>query len=74
MPAAMEHAIEHLHRRGFARAIFADDPMDCAWFDAKVYAVIGDARPKSLGQAAQFDGWECAGSHGWISRLPIRAI
>ena len=56
-----EDTVKHLHRCGFARAIFADDPVNAPSFNAQVDSIISDARPEALSQSTQFDCWKWAG-------------
>jgi hypothetical protein len=68
-----KHAIQHLHRRGFTGAIFADYSMDTASLDPKIYPVIGDAGAKAFTQAPQFDRWKCAGHFREVSEFDVKS-
>jgi len=47
-------AVEDVHQRRLAGAVFAQQGMDLAWFQRQVDMVIGQNARKSLGNATQF--------------------
>src|ERR1019366_8163543 len=58
-----QHAVKDLHGGGFAYAVFTDDAMNRARFDAQVYPRVGQHAAELLRQSAQFNCWKAGGRH-----------
>ena len=50
-----DQAEEHVHQRGLARAVLAEDAQDLAPPDRQVDPVAGDQRAEALGQQPRFE-------------------
>ena len=57
-------AVEHVHERGLARAVLAQQAVDLACLDREVDVVVGRERAEALGDAAQLEGHRRS-SNGW---------
>ena len=55
-PGIRQHeADEHLHQRGLACSVFAQDAVDAAPVQGQVNVIAGDYSPEPLGDADEFD-------------------
>ena len=48
-------AVEHVHQRGLAGAVLAEQAVDLAGLDREVDVVVGDQVTEALGDAAEFE-------------------
>ena len=48
-------AVEHVHQRGLAGAVLAEQAVDLAGLDREVDVVVGDQGAEPLGDAAEFE-------------------
>ena len=56
-------AVEHVHQRGLARAVFAQQGVNLALFQSQIDVVVGEHARESLGDAACFK----SGGRSWAS-------
>ena len=49
----LHQPVEHVHQRGLARAVLAEQGVDLAGLDDQVDVVVGDQVTEALGDAAQ---------------------
>ena len=67
------NAREHVHERGFAAAVFAEQRQDLAPVDIEPDAVIGDDGAEALGDVAHFDRCNLVVQYGVPPEMPADA-
>ena len=51
----LDHAVDHLHQRAFARAVLAEHSVNLTRHDGKIDVVVGDDRGVDLGDAGELE-------------------
>jgi len=57
-------AVQHVHERGLARAVLAEQRVDLSRFDDEVDVIVGHEAAEALGDAAEFELHNCTLSRG----------
>ena len=72
--ARLDDAVEDLHQRRLAGAVFAEQRVDLARRDREVDAVVGEEIAVALGDSAQFDEGRCWGGRSHVTAGPVSRL